>query len=393
MEGLKKINSRDITMTQNKLTKRFGAALLGVALLSGTAHAAGIDAGTTVSNTFTLDYDVGGTSQPTIDNSGSPTQFTVDRLVDLTITSLDPTLSVAPGSAAIDNRAVFRLTNLGNDNQAYDLSVAQSGTYAAAPVTIQYFVDTNSNDTLDGGETLETYSAANRPDDIAPDDEVIVFVESGVPGTATDGDAATLVLTADTLHATNPIATCVTLCPALTVVTGDGDGNSLTGEAETVLADGSGTTDGANAGDFSAQSVLTVLAPTLNASKSVAVFDSAPVSEAACIALTSGGASEYSVPGACIRYTISISNVGAGSATNLVIADQLPAEVRFLDATTSGFADDTGIGGVGPILDEPGTSVDCDGIQNNTSNCHVQLSDALLAGGGTGVIYIWALVQ
>ncbi|MGH1422110.1 MAG: hypothetical protein ACRBEQ_09850 [Hyphomonas sp.] len=376
-------------MTQNKLIKRFGAALVGVTLLAGTAHAAGIDAGTTVSNTFTLDYDVGGTPQPTIDNSGSPTQFTVDRLVDLTITSLDPTLSVAPGSAAADNRAVFRLTNLGNDNQAYDLSVVSSGDYTPSTVTIQYFVDTNGNDILDGGESLQTYSGANQPDDIAPDAQVVVFVESDVPGGAVDGDTATLVLTADTLHPSNPIATCSVGCTPGTAVTGDSDGNSLTGEAETVLADGSGVTDGNNAGDYSAQSVLTVLAATLNATKSVAVFETAPASEAACTALTApASVDEYSVPGACVRYEISVANTGTGTATNLVISDELPSEVRFLDATTSGFSDDTGIAGAGPILVEPGSAVDCNG-----SNCSISLSDAMLAGGSTGVVHIWALVQ
>lgn len=380
-------------MTQTKLIKRFGAALVGLSLLAGTAHAAGTDAGTTVSNTFTLNYDVGGTPQPQIDNSGSPTQFTVDRLVDLTITSLDPTLSVAPGSSSTDNRAVFRLTNLGNDVQAYDLSVADSGDYSPTTTNIFYFVDTNGNDILDGGESLQTYSGANQPDDIPADAQIIVYVETDVPGSATDGDSTTLVLTADTLYPTNPGTAC-TGCVAGSPVTGDSDGNSLTGEAETVLADGSGVTDANNQGDFSAQSVLTVLAPTLNATKSVLVFETAPASEAACVALSSpASADEYSVPGACIRYEISVQNIGSGSAANLVIEDQLPAEVRFLDATTTGFADDTGIAGAGPILVEPGSAVDCDGVQNNTSNCHIALSDAILAGGNTGVIHIWALVQ
>lgn len=68
-------------------------ALFGVT----AAEAAGTSAGTTVANTFTLDYQVGGVSQTQITSSGSPTEFTVDRLVDLTVTSAGDT-TVVPGA-------------------------------------------------------------------------------------------------------------------------------------------------------------------------------------------------------------------------------------------------------------------------------------------------------
>lgn len=377
-------------MTQVNHMKRFGVALLGAAVLTGTAHAAGTDAGTTVSNTFTLNYDVGGTAQPPIDNSGSPTQFTVDRLVDLTITELNPTLNVAPGSVAADNEVVFRLTNLGNDTQAYDLSTAvPSGTYAPGSIAIEYFIDLDGSTTLNGGEVVVV---GTQPDDVPPDINVYVTVQSSVPGVAVDGQTANLVLIADTLHATNPIASCGS-CTPLAEVLADAGGNTLAGEAETFLADliGVATMEANNAGDFSAQSVLTVLAPTLTASKSVAVFQTAPATEGVCTGLTTPVAGDqYSVPGACIQYEIEIINTGAGDASNLVIADELPAEIRFLQATLdAGFVDDTSIAGAGPILAAPGSPVDC----NGTSNCTIQLSDALLAGGTTGKIFIWGLVQ
>lgn len=383
-------------MTQNKLTRRFGAALLGVALISGTAHAAGTSAGTTVSNTFTLDYDVGGTPQPTINNTLTPTQFTVDRLVDLTVTELNSPLSVVPGSPEGDNRAIFRVTNLGNDIQAYALNVAPSGDYTPGTVTIQYFVDSVVvNGTLDAGETLLTYngaSIATQPDDIPADAQIIVYVDSSVPGTAVDGNSITLTLTADTLYPSTPVASCTVCTPGDAVIADDGT-NVLTGDAETVLADGSGSGgDAPNAGDYSAVAALNVLAPTLAASKTVAVMATAPADEATCIALTGApSTSDYSVPGACIRYEIFVDNTGAGDASNLVIADRLPAEVRFLSASLGGnFADDTNITpGVGPILTAPGAAEDCDG----TTNCNIQLDDAILAGGDDGTIYIWALVQ
>ncbi|MEZ5914919.1 MAG: hypothetical protein R3C42_04755 [Parvularculaceae bacterium] len=58
------------------------AAMVATLVASGPAYAAGTNAGATVSNSFTLDYQVGGVSQTQIDTSGSPTNFTVDRKVD-----------------------------------------------------------------------------------------------------------------------------------------------------------------------------------------------------------------------------------------------------------------------------------------------------------------------
>ena len=77
---------------------RLRAAVMGlgvvIASMSGVAFAAGTDAGTTVSNTFTLDFSVGGVAQTQITNDGvgpnpAPTSFTVDRRVDLTVTAID----------------------------------------------------------------------------------------------------------------------------------------------------------------------------------------------------------------------------------------------------------------------------------------------------------------
>lgn len=373
--------------------QRFAVAIVGAAAFATAAHAAGTDAGTTVSNTFTLNYDVGGVSQPPIDNSGIPTTFTVDRLIDLTITTLDPAVNVAPNST--DNPVRYRLTNLGNDNQAYDLSVATTGSvYTPTNVTISYYIDLDNDGVLDAGETLQAYSSGSPTVDIAPDQNVVVIVESDVPSGTPDGQTATLTLTGDTLYPTATINTCST-CTAGTAVVGDADGNSLNSEAESVLGDGAGATDSANQGDYSAQATLTVLAPTLAATKTVVVFDTDPASEAACTGLSAPVAgNQYSVPGACVQYVIDVSNSGTGSATNLDIQDQLPAEVRFLQASLTtntgiGFADDTGIAGAGPTLTAPGSAVDCDG----SSNCLVQLTDAILGASQDGQVRIWALVR
>ena len=94
----------------SRLFGKIAAAAGALSLLAGAAHAQNnfTDAGTNVENTFTLDYEVGSVSQPTITNDptlgggsvvqGAPTEFTVDRLIDLVVQEQNSPLTVAPGS-------------------------------------------------------------------------------------------------------------------------------------------------------------------------------------------------------------------------------------------------------------------------------------------------------
>lgn len=386
--------------------KRLAGLAAVSAVLAGAAHAGGTNAGVSVENTFTLNYEVGNTAQPTITNDtdttipgatvqGSETVFTVDRLIDLTVTELNSPLTVAPNSTG--NRQIFRLQNLGNDNQAYDLTTAvvSGNTFTPTNFTISYFIDLDGNDTFDSAtETLETYTPGTATEDIAKDQRVIIYVDSDTPASAADGNTASIVLTADTLNPQTSVETGFA-GTAGQPVTADTDGNDLVNAAENVLADGAGSTDNANEGDFSATSIQNVEAATLAASKSITVFEDQPANDAACTALTSAATGDqYSVPGACIQYVIDVNNTGSGDATTLVIFDRMPAEVTFLAAslsttTATGFADDPDVAGTGPTLAAPAGSEDCDG----SSNCGIQLDNAVLAAGENGQILIWATVD
>ena len=378
-----------------------GLAMIGSFLISGmisgtAAAQSKTEAGTTVSNTFTLNYSVGGFAQPQITNASSPTNFTVDRLVDLTVTALDPSINAAPNSTG--NTIRYRVTNLGNDNVAYTFAAANGATtFTPAGVTISYFIDLDNDGVLDAGETLQAYTLGSASIDIAPDQNVVVIVTSNVPAGAADGAFANVVLTADSLFpavSVDPTCTPASCAPGAQI-TGDTDGNTLTGAAENVLSDAAGVTDAANAGDHSANALITVVAPTLAAAKSVIVLATAPGSDAACSALTAAApGNQYSVPGACVQYRINIDNTGAGIASSLNVADRLPAEVRFIKAeiatfSAAGFEDDPAVAGAGPVLTAPAAAENCDG----TSNCLVTLTNAVLAGGENGQIRIWALVR
>jgi len=355
--------------------------LLGASVISlcaaSNAFAGGTAAGTNVQNTFTLNYDVSGTAQTQIDNVASPTEFTVDRLVDLTVASSGNT-NVAPG--AQDQDLVFSLTNNGNDTQAYDFTlVNESGDeFDTTGLSITYYAD--DGDGLfepgvdDGAGTAYTPGSGAASSDLAADAIIWVVVDGDIPAARVDTDTSDITLVSDTLDPTTGAS------PG-TAVSADAGGNVLTGAAENVLADGSGTANEiANAGDHSATGSYIVASADLTASKAVTVFTQ---DGTGCTTIpgTPGVGDQYSIPGACVEYVITTTNTGAtASATSLAISDVLPDELEFINAASSGFT--------GGTFTQPATNTDCTG-----SACTISLTGATLTAGSTGTITIRALVQ
>lgn len=375
-------------------TKTFLKALLGASALTvfatGTAQAQNnfTPAGTSVSNTFTLDYNVGGVAQPQIDSSATPTLFTVDRLVDLTVTSNGDT-TVAPGST--DEELVFSVSNEGNDTQAYALTLVEE---TAAPDTIDtddpagatpplvYYIDDGNGTFEPGGAdgAPVTYNPASPPE-LGPDEVLWVVVTQDIPTSATDGDQADVSLVADTLEpASSPSAG--------TPVTADGDGNSLTGAAENVLADGSGTgNEVANAGDHSATGSYIIASADIDGDKVVAIHSE---DGSTCSTIPGAPTGGYGIPGACVEYVISVENSGSAAATDIVVNDVLPDELEFATAVFGG--DFTGGSFASPAL--PAANTDC-----VSGACVINLTGATLpapvlpATSTTGTVTIRAYVK
>ena len=108
--------------------KKIGlAALLALGLmfvLVQNAQAAGTASGTTISNSATLAYSVGGVGQTAITSAAAT--FLVDNKVNLTVAEVGGSLTttgVVPGS--VDRITTFTVTNNGNTLQDYVLTVGQ----------------------------------------------------------------------------------------------------------------------------------------------------------------------------------------------------------------------------------------------------------------------------
>ncbi len=378
-------------MTKNILLKGLLGATALTVFTAGTAHAQLTPAGTNVQNTFTLTYDVGGVTQPIIDTSdpsdpNGPTEFTVDRLIDLTVASQGDN-TVAPG--ATDEELVFSVTNEGNDTQAYSLTIVEEGgddidtddPAGAAPVLVYYIDDGDGVYEPGAGDGAPvTYDPANPPE-LGPDEVLWVVVTQDIPTTAVDGNTADVSLVADTLEpATSPNAG--------DPVTADGDGNDLTGAAENVLADGSGTSnEGANGGDHSDTATYILAAADIDASKAVTIHSE---DGTGCTVIPGTATGGYSIPGACVEYVITVENTGSSAANDIVINDVLADELDFAGAVFGG--DFTGGSFTSPAL--PAANTDCTG-----GACVINLTGASLpapvapAVSTTGTVTIRAFVK
>ncbi len=379
-------------MPINNARRRLAGALAGIALAilgAGAAEAAGTNAGTAVSNTFTLNYQVGGVAQTQIDNTAAPTRFTVDRLVDLTVTSQgDANVT----SGATGQNLVYSVRNDGNDRQAYALALKDFAPddfdIAFGSLTARYFVDDGDGafepGADDGAGTAYTPGSGAASSDILPDRILWVRITGDIPGTATNGQRDEITLIANSLNPATSLDPAYTGVPGAETTAAAG-ANNILGEAQNVLADGAGTAgapeDVANDGAHSDAGAYVVASAALTASKTVSVIatDGSAIN---CASDPSPGGNQYASPGACIEYVISASNAPTATApaTNINISDVLPNEVQYQGASQSGFS-------VAGVLTPPAGGSGC------AAACTVNLTGATLAVGVTGEVRIRALVR
>jgi uncharacterized repeat protein (TIGR01451 family) len=289
------------------------SALVIAALWAMPAMAAGTAAGSTITNTATVNYQVGTVAQTAIQATNN---ITVDRRVTLTVVQLGTTTtSVSPGQTQA--ATTFTVTN--TSNAPLDLGLTAANIVGgAAPnggtdgfnvgPTFTYYIDDGDN-LFDAGDTLVTYL-----DEIAADASRVVHVVAAIPGTATNGQIAAISLTAQAKEA----GTAATEGAVVTATAG-----ANTAGMDTVLADTAGSDDAAIDGRHSARDDYTVAAPVLTVTKISRVI-SDPIN---------GTTNPKMIPGATVEYCITVANAAAGApANNVVITDPLPAQTTYVAA-------------------------------------------------------------
>lgn len=294
------------------------STMTAMLLNAGSAHAAGTLVNTDIQNTVSVNYQVGTVAQTAV-NSNTDT-FKVDRKVIFTLVEATPTgtTTVAPGQN--DAIVTYTLGNTSNDTLDFNLTAANMAGGAAPRGTdnidasnLEICVDADNNGSC-SGTGAETWGATAAVDNLAPDTNRTIFVRGDFGAGVTNGQLAGVRLTATARDS------------AGAALTNDSGTANIAGTVQNVFADVVGTNDNTAVSDgiVSTLDDYTVGAAILSVYKSSRVV-SDPIS---------GTTNPKAIPGATVEYCISVANAaGSATATNIAIADVIPANTTFVTAS------------------------------------------------------------
>lgn len=296
-------------------------------MLSMQSFAVGTSAGKTIQNTASVTYRVSGA---TADSTATASySFDVDELIDFTVTSQDagPVTSSAPDNQVLS----FRITNTGNGSEDFTVN-AGNITGDAFDVTVgNIYIDVDGDGVINTAiDTLVT-----GPISLAADANATLLVEVTVPSGLSDGDNGQVNISVTSKAITD---NALSNPPAGTVIAGAGG----TGQSGNPIAAVIGSTQG----NEIATGTLVITAVAVNITKSIA-------------SITDKFGGTKPLPGSIVRYQLDVAVTGSGSATNVVISDTLPGDLRFADtpgitlngaAKTENTADSDGVGISGTTL-------------------------------------------
>jgi uncharacterized repeat protein (TIGR01451 family) len=276
------------------------------------AFAAGTTAGTSITNTATVNYQVGGVAQGA--QTASDT-FTVDRKINLLVEEVGTvTTNVVPGQT--NAVTTFQLTNSSNEVLDFALAATQitggtaahGGTDSFDVTNIRIYRDNPTTGTVgswDAGDALVTYA-----DEVAADAIVRLFVVADVPAGLANNAVAGVQLRATAREG----GTAGSQGAAVTQTTG-----TNTAGKDTVFADTAGVNDAARDASHSAADDYTVQTATLAVTKVSRVI-SDPFNNTTNPKL---------IPGAVVEYCIAVTNSGGAAATSVAITDPVPGQLTF----------------------------------------------------------------
>lgn len=324
--------------------KIFIIALLAlIYLLVKQAHAIGTASGTPVINTATAIYAIGATTGLTLT---AATTLVVDNKVNV-IVNQNADAQVTPGST--NQALLFVVRNDGNTTQRYALSATNGA--GSAMNNVRIYRDNGAVphvwDTTDA-----LYMDASTFGDVAADGILNILIVADTPEGATDGQTPGYNLVASTVNAGTITVTTQT----------EGANTAMVDVVFTDIA-GSAVGDGARNGMHSAAGKYTVNAIALIVGKTVFVFsdpshgviNGTPPIYADCTICPKA------MKTATLRYTITVTITGSGSAVGVVIADPIPANTTYiagtlkLNGTAQSDAKDGDAGDVGGTI--PGTVI------------------------------------
>ena len=300
------------------------AAISGLALLLpwGAAHAVGTAAGTSITNNATATYSVGGVPATAVTSSVT---VRVDELISVRVTA--PATATNVNTPDTNKVLVFTVTNVGNGSESFTLTPNLN---PGAPVVDQFnptpgsagqmFLDVNGNGQLDSGiDTLIT-----TPVTIPADGVVRILLISNIPTTLNNGDTGVVTLTAvSTTPGAGGAAPGTILANAGTPTVGAPGIDAVVGVGPGGAAD-SGADDAGN-GTYVVGSVTVTLNKVV-----LAVTSPFGVTTGGCNVASPPAACTAFVPGTIIQYQVTVTITGSGTAQNVQVTDNIPANTTYV---------------------------------------------------------------
>jgi uncharacterized repeat protein (TIGR01451 family) len=272
-------------------------ASLGVPValgLASSAQAAGLAAGTVISNTATATFNSGSTI------SSNTVTVKVDQLIDVAVAGLNASAVPASATAAV---LTYSVTNTGNGPSTFTLAVDPNVSGNPFNGSIQSIViDSNNNNTYDAG-TDTVYSAGGATPSLAADASIKVFVLATLPGSGvSDGQVSQIKLTATSSIGSGTPGT---------VISGGGTGgvNAVVGSS-TGRANANNSIVANLSGVSLTKAIVSIVDP----------FGGTPPGSTA-------------VPGSVITYSITSKVTGSATINNLHILDTIPTGTTYQAGT------------------------------------------------------------
>jgi len=272
-----------------------------LALSSVGAVAAGTAVNTSITNTATLNFNVGGVTQTEV--TSNEDSFVVDKKIDFVLTHEDATKHLIVVANKEDAPREFKLVNESNAPQKYSIAVSDLTGNEVYDAKADSAVMQNLEFSIDGGAWT---SGPLATAELAADASVTILVRGDVLASATDGEVMNVQLEATAVKDNGTTAE---------VSTATADDKAA---VDTVLGEGATVTDFGNAefdGKYSAWAGYLVNTPNVDLTKLSCVFSDA---------VTTTAANSKRIPGATVVYVFDLNNTSTSTdASGITLADTL----------------------------------------------------------------------
>lgn len=313
------------------------------ALPHAFAAPAATPAGTDITATASVDYQVGGVAQTTVDSNAAT--FKVDRSIILTVAEVGgATTTTVPGATA--QVTTFTVTNNSNATLDFKLAASNKAGDDFDLTGLAVYVESGTTAGYQAAEDTATFI-----DELPADGNKTVYVVGTIPAGATNGQAANVTLTATAAQSVDGTGAYVATVGTLAADAAESNVGVVDDPAfvDTVFGDIAGSTDAARDGKHSADDSYTISTATIAVTKSSTVITD-PFNCTTAGDPASCTSSPKAIPGAVVEYCLDVSNSGGAAADSIVLTDSIPTNTTYVPssimsgATGTGTACDVGSG-------------------------------------------------